>query len=337
MPRTGVRAPWPSRRANPRRQTARRDRGRFLFALLQPVENAARRGLGRGLGNVEAAVHVGVDGAEDHGMDRHALPGQERAQRLRHVQRRRLRDRVAGNDRQGRERHQRQVVDDGSFGALQQRQERARHFEHAEQVDGQMLLDGVDAAQIVIDGDAGIVDEDVERPDLLGCTLDLRHIGDVQGQRRHAFIGDLQRRPAGSGVDALGATRERLLDKSAADAAIGAGDQDGLVGDVHVILLWVQARPGICAGLIGETGPEAKTHRSSLTFLRSVGSAQFSYRNQQLDVHASGSIGSSRTRAIGGRLWLLWCGARAARRDCARPHFAMPRGACGCHQSTSKC
>ncbi len=65
----------------------------------------------------------------------------------------------------------------------------------AEQVDGQVLFDGVEIAQIVIDGDAGIVDEDVERADLLDRAVDLRGVGHVQRQRRHALIGDLQRRP----------------------------------------------------------------------------------------------------------------------------------------------
>jgi hypothetical protein len=83
-------------------------------------------------------------------VDRHALTCQQRPQGLRHAQRGRLRNRVAGRERQRRERHQRQVVDDGSFGALQHRQERPRNLVHAKEIDGEGLLDDGRIAQIVI-------------------------------------------------------------------------------------------------------------------------------------------------------------------------------------------
>jgi hypothetical protein len=54
---------------------------------------------------------------------------------------------------------------------------------------------GVEITQIVIDWDAGIVDEGVERADLVGRLPDLRGVGHVQRYLRHAFIGDLQRCP----------------------------------------------------------------------------------------------------------------------------------------------
>jgi hypothetical protein len=59
---------------------------------------------------------------------------------------------------------------------LQHWQERARHLDDAEQIDGQLLFDGVEIARIVIDRDAGIVDEDVERADLFDCLPDLRGV-----------------------------------------------------------------------------------------------------------------------------------------------------------------
>jgi hypothetical protein len=44
-------------------------------------------------------------------------------------------------------------------------------------------------------------------------------------------------RAARSRVNLLRATSKRLIDKRAADAAVGAGDQDTLVRDVHSLLL----------------------------------------------------------------------------------------------------
>jgi hypothetical protein len=43
----------------------------------------------------------------------------------------------------------------------------------SEEIDGQTLLDDVGVAQIVVERDAGIVDENVERADLGSCALDL--------------------------------------------------------------------------------------------------------------------------------------------------------------------
>jgi len=94
-------------------------------------------------------------------MDSHTLARQKRPERLRHGKRGRLRNGIRGNDRQWGQRCQGQVVDDGPFGALQQRQESAGHFEYSEEIDGQVLLDDLEIAQIVVDGDAGIVDEHV--------------------------------------------------------------------------------------------------------------------------------------------------------------------------------
>jgi hypothetical protein len=148
----------------------------LLFTPFQSVEDAFRGSRGCGLWNVEAAVHVGVDGAEDDGVNRHAVAREARPKGLRHIQRRRLRHRIAGDDRQGRERGERQVVDDRPLGVLQHWQERARHLDDAEQIDGQLLFDGVEIARIVIDRDAGIVDEDVERADLFDCLPDLRGV-----------------------------------------------------------------------------------------------------------------------------------------------------------------
>src|SRR5258708_10834468 len=131
-------------------------------------------------------------GAQEDGMDRHALASQKGPQRLRHVGCGRLGNGVAGYDRQGGERCQRQIVDDGSVGAPQQRQESARYFKHSEEVDSQVLLDGVRIDQIIVNSDAGIVNEDVEGADLIDAPLDLRKVRHVQRRWRHTFVRLLQ-------------------------------------------------------------------------------------------------------------------------------------------------
>src|SRR6266699_712679 len=52
----------------------------FLFTFFQAVEDASSRGFRRDFRYVEAAVHVGVHGTQDDGMDRYALANQERSQ-----------------------------------------------------------------------------------------------------------------------------------------------------------------------------------------------------------------------------------------------------------------
>ena len=124
-------------------------------------------------------------------MHRHTLARQQRAHRLRHVERGRFGNGVAGDDRDGRERHHRQVVDDGSLRASQKRQESPRHIQRSVEVNRQVLLDERGVAQIVIERDAGVVDENVQRTDLLGRPCDLRCVGDIECQRCHPWVGDL--------------------------------------------------------------------------------------------------------------------------------------------------
>src|SRR5262249_27323193 len=123
--------------------------------------------------------------------------------------------------------------------------ESARHLQRSEEVDGQMLLDEVGTAQIVVVGDAGIVDEDVEGVDLVDRTLDLRIAGHIQRQGSHAPVGAFQCATR-SRIDPLRPPLERLVDEGATDAAVGARDQDRLVGNVHSVLpsMGLLLRPG---------------------------------------------------------------------------------------------
>src|SRR5258705_13589985 len=112
----------------------------LLFTLFKTIEDAGCRCFGRRLRNLQAAVHIRVDGADDDGMNRDALVGQQRSQRLRQLQRGRLRGGVRRYHRQGSEPRQGHVIEDGSFGTFQKRQERAGHSEQTEEIDREGLF-----------------------------------------------------------------------------------------------------------------------------------------------------------------------------------------------------
>ena len=145
----------------------------FVFALLQAVVDACRRGFRRSLRNLKAAAHFRIDRAEDNGVDRHPISRQQRPQRLTHVESGSLRYRVARYERDRGEPCHRQIVDDGSLGAFQFRQEGVDHFERTKEVDRQVLFDHVEIRQIVVDRNASIVDKDVESVNLYDGLLNL--------------------------------------------------------------------------------------------------------------------------------------------------------------------
>src|SRR5260370_42635800 len=53
------------------------------------------------------------------------------------------------------------------------RQKRVRHPQQTQEIDREMLFDDLQIVQIVVEGDAGIVDEHVKRVDRSHRTLDL--------------------------------------------------------------------------------------------------------------------------------------------------------------------
>src|SRR5205823_7184251 len=108
----------------------------------------------------------------------------------------------------------------------QLRQEGLGYAIGAEEVDGEVPFERGTIAQVVVERDAGVVDEDIERFDVLDGCLNLRRIGDVEGQRRDPRIRVNQGLPR-TGIDPSGATEQGLLDERLADAAIGPGDQNG--------------------------------------------------------------------------------------------------------------
>ncbi len=157
-------------------------------------------------------------------MDAHPLRRQECAQRLGRGERRRLRDGVGRDQRQWSERVDGQVVDDGSVATGQQRGERPRDGEGAEEVDRQVLGDDGGVAEIVVPGDARVVDQEVEGPDPVDGCRDLLAAGDVERDRLDTGVGVVERRTR-PGVDSGCAPRQRLVDERVSDASARAGDQ----------------------------------------------------------------------------------------------------------------
>ena len=200
------------------------------------THGSARRGLGRGLRDVEAAVHVGVDGAQNHPVHLDRIAREQRAERLRQVEGGCLGDRIGGDQRQRGQRHHGQVVDDGAPRALEQRQKGTGHVEYPEKVDGKGALEDFGIAEVVVRRYAGVVDEEVEAVDRAGGALNVLGAGDVQLHGRNASVC-MREWPARSRVHAPRSAAQRFVDECPADAAAGACDQNGLVCDVHVTLL----------------------------------------------------------------------------------------------------
>ena len=102
----------------------------------------------------------------------------------------------------------------------------------AEEVDGEVPLERRTVAQVIVERDAGIVDEEIEGFDLVDGSLDLRHVGHVQGQGRDALVGVGQRH-ASTGIHALRASPQGFLDERPPDAAVGPGNENCSLFDSH--------------------------------------------------------------------------------------------------------
>jgi hypothetical protein len=95
-----------------------------------------------------------------------------------------------------------------------------------------VLFDHVEIAEIVVDGDAGIVDEDVEGVDVVGCLPDLLNVGHVQRQRRDAPV-QVGEGVARTGIHSLRASPQGFLDQGLSDTAICPSYQNCFVFDCH--------------------------------------------------------------------------------------------------------
>ena len=136
----------------------------------------------------ESSGHLGVRRTGQDRVHTHALFGAERAHRLGHRERRRLGDRISGDQRKGGQAVHRQIVDDGPVSTSQQREEGLGDVERPEQVDVELPLYGR-LDQVVVERHTRVVDQDGERADRLDGFADLFRIGDVQPERRDPDVG----------------------------------------------------------------------------------------------------------------------------------------------------
>jgi hypothetical protein len=79
-------------------------------------------------------------------------------------------------------------------------------------------------AEVVLERNTGIVDEDIESVDSLDGCPNLRRIGNVQRQGRDAAIS-MGKGLARAGIDPLRPSRQSLLNQCFSDAAIGSSHQ----------------------------------------------------------------------------------------------------------------
>ena len=98
-----------------------------------------------------------------------------------------------------------------------------------------MLFELGTIAEVIVECHARVVDEEIEGPDSPGRGLDLRRIGDVQGQGGdpHIRVGH---RLARARIDPPRAPPQGFGDQRLPDAAVGPGHQDGLAFDCHDFL-----------------------------------------------------------------------------------------------------
>src|SRR5277367_5323342 len=165
-------------------------------------------------------------------MDTHTVTSQERSQRLRDVEQGRLGHGVAWNDRDGGQGPQRRVVDDRALGLLQLWQEGASHIERPKEIDGELLLESIGVARIIVEGNACVVDEYVQSADFGRSLLNLRGVSDIQLERRYAIIGMLKVTAYGR-VDALHTSLESLLNQGTTNPALATRNKNRFVCDVH--------------------------------------------------------------------------------------------------------
>ncbi|MGB6481945.1 MAG: hypothetical protein WBE86_00505 [Candidatus Acidiferrales bacterium] len=83
-------------------------------------------------------------------------------------------------------------------------------------------------AQVIAKVDAGVVDQDIERFDLLNSSLNLPLVGYVERQWGYAFIGD-RASAACSRVDSFRSAPKRLMDQRQPVVLPANLDSQGLV------------------------------------------------------------------------------------------------------------
>ena len=119
------------------------------------------------------------------------------------------------------------------------RREHARHDDRGAQVDVERAVDLLEAEALerprAREGRVG--DEDVDVAGLAEQAIDLGGIAEIDGERASVELGGqgLEHVGAPAREDQLGAVPVQLAGDRVADAAGGAGEQDGGAGDLHEV------------------------------------------------------------------------------------------------------
>ncbi len=87
--------------------------------------------------------------------------------------------------------------------------------------------------QVLMGGDAGVVDQQVDIGRGISGSAGGVRIGDVETQGRDPRDVDLLR-SAGGGVD-LGTPLDELTGELATEPTVGAGDESSGIGDLHAV------------------------------------------------------------------------------------------------------
>ena len=113
----------------------------LLFAFLRPIEDASCNRLRGSLREVQVSRHIGVHWTGKNGMNLHAPPSLESAQRLRQRERGCLRDRIGWAEWHTCQGGQRQDIDDGSLRASRKRQEGQGYALRTEEIDSEVPVE----------------------------------------------------------------------------------------------------------------------------------------------------------------------------------------------------
>src|SRR5258705_12956497 len=221
-----------------------RIRKNLFPSVFEPVENRVRRGFWRRLHHLKRFGQVGVDRSRIDADDMDTVRREERARYLRQGMERRLAGAVG---REERERHQTReradVHDSGSRASGQHGREGLRERQRAKHVDFELVARGRDPVRIgqfaaELGHDAGVVDQQLDISGLGRSGAHFTRTGDIEAQGNDSLAGARDQvaerlGPSRGRIHAGRPACEQRLDKGAADAAVGAGDEGGRAGNLN--------------------------------------------------------------------------------------------------------
>jgi hypothetical protein len=208
----------------------------FAGAACQRLVGARDDEIGRQFRRIDPARQVGIDEADVQAEHLRPLRAQFVAQAVRQAPGGSLRYGIRGQrGRADPARHRKDVEQRAAAVGRQHRRERLAHAQHAEHIGLEHAAGGGDAAlgqHAAEVGDARVVDDQRDVAAVGDRRRDLRFVIHVQRDRHDAGQRDLGG-IAGGRVDLARAGGQGLAGEFEAEAAVGAGDEDGGVLQVH--------------------------------------------------------------------------------------------------------